>query len=103
MRFYESELITGKPVSASGRTIIPQAKRTIIRMPGRNRALVIGRPTAVLVEEPGREEYLVPIRDETDRARRTVFIQLALTLLAGGLLGRKRRVRRDRAAQGAIR
>ena len=94
MRFYESELITGKPVSANGRTIIPQAKRTIIRMPGRNRALVIGKPAAVLMEEPGQGEYQIPVRDATGRARNTLLAPLALALMAGGLFGRMRRERR---------
>ena len=90
MRFFERELITGRPVSADGRTIIPEAKRTLIRMPGRTRALVIASPAAALVEEAGREPYRVQITDETDRARRMIIIPLAVALLAGSLLGRLR-------------
>ena len=91
MRFYESELITGQPVRANGRTIIPEAKRTLIRMPGRKQALVIASPAAALVEEVGKEPYRVPITDETQRARRKILIPLAVALLAGSLLGRLRR------------
>lgn len=90
MRFYESELISGKPVSANGRKIVPQAKRTIIRMPGRTRALVIASPAAVLVEEPGREEYRVPVRNATGRARNFLLAQLEAAFLAARLLGRLR-------------
>ena len=78
----ENELITGKPVIAGEKTLVPEAKRTTVRFPGGRRGRVSVKPAAVLVLEPGGRETTVPVRDKTRTAQNLIALATLLGALA---------------------
>lgn len=69
MKWIEWQTKTGEPITAAGRTITPQSKALVIRLPFGG--FVWNRPTAVLVQQ-GDYSETIPIPDITR------LIQLAL-------------------------
>ena len=92
MRMFERNIISGEPVNAGGKTLIPEAKRITVRFPRRNpragRGMVRARPSAILTVEPGLPVSRLRIKDATGRAQ--VLIVLA-TAGAALLLKPRRR------------
>lgn len=79
MRMFEKNIISGDPVNAGGKTLIPEAKRITVRLPRRNpraaRGMVLARPSAILAVEPGLPVSRIRIKNATRRAQ--VLIVLA--------------------------
>ncbi len=79
MRMFARNIISGDPVNAGGKALIPEAKRITVRLPRRNpraaRGMVRARPAAILAVEPGLPVLRIRINDATRRAQ--VLIVLA--------------------------
>jgi hypothetical protein len=69
----------GRPIQASGQTVVPVARAVRLRLPILHGGLIWNRPVAVVVRGADGSEYEVPVHDVTRRVQ--------LLVLAAGLCG----------------
>lgn len=78
----------GTPIQAGGRRITPFSQVVMLKIPGFTGGVIWNRPHAILVQEAGGTETVLPVTDITRQAQ--IFL-LCAGLFAGFLLWMRRR------------